>query len=57
VQGHHLRRKKHVAQAIAATLQERQSRVIEEISRLAFSNISDVLSAQPSLAPISYYLS
>jgi hypothetical protein len=46
VQGHHLRRKKHVAQAIAAALQERQSRVIEEISCLAFSNISDVLSAQ-----------
>jgi len=50
VQGHRLRRKKHVAEAIAAALQERvgatKSRVIEEICRLAFSNISDVLSVE-----------
>lgn len=45
-----MRRKPHVAEAISKALQERvgatKSRVIEEISRLAFSNISDVLSVE-----------
>ena len=50
VRGHDLRRKKHVQEAIAKLLEERmgvtRTRVIEEISRLAFSNIGDVLSVE-----------
>jgi hypothetical protein len=47
VAAHRLRRRKHVANAIAAALTERvgvtRSRIIEEVSRPAFSNVSQVL--------------
>jgi hypothetical protein len=50
VQGHRLRRKPHVADAIAKALAERigatRTRIIEEISRLAFSNVADVLTVE-----------
>ena len=46
-QGHRLRHKPHVAAAIAKLTEERsgatRSKVIEEVSRLAFSNIGQVL--------------
>lgn len=47
VQGFKLRRKQYVAEAIAAGLAERmgvtRARIVEEVSRLAFSNVVDVL--------------
>ena len=50
VQGHRMRRKPHVAEAISKALAERldvmQNRIIEEVSRLAFSNIGDVLTIE-----------
>ena len=46
-QGHRMRHKPHVAAAIAKLIEQRsgatRSRVIEEVSRLAFSNIGHVL--------------
>jgi phage terminase small subunit len=54
VQGHRLRRKPHVAEAISKALAERlgvtRSRIMEEVSRLAFSNIGDVLTKTASLS-------
>jgi phage terminase small subunit len=50
VAAHRLRRRKHVADAISKAIAERagaaRSRIVEEISRLAFSNIGDVLSVE-----------
>jgi phage terminase small subunit len=50
VQGFKLRRKPHVADAITAALAERmgvtRARIVEEVSRLAFSNIGDVLTIE-----------
>jgi phage terminase small subunit len=50
VQGHRFRRKPHVATAIERSLADRigvtRSRIIEEVSRLAFSSINDVLTIE-----------
>ena len=57
VAAHPLRRRKHVADAISAAIAERagatRSRIVEEISRLAYSNVADVLEVRDGVLAVN----
>jgi len=57
VAAHRLPRRKHVADAISAAIAERasatRSRIVEEISRLAFSDVADVLEVRDRVLAVN----
>ena len=57
VAAHRLRRREHVADAISKAIAERasatRSRIVEEISRLAFSDVADVLEVRDGVLAVN----